>query len=81
MKRYRGVNGTVIGRAHARPVHRAQQAVDGLAARLALVVGAEVAFAVLVDLVTGAPPAFVTIVAFGIALAIGLGWQTRSSSV
>jgi hypothetical protein len=63
-------------------------AVDGerpyrhaLGERLALVVGAEVVFAVLIDLLTGTPPAFVTTVAFGAALALGLGWQARRSAV
>jgi hypothetical protein len=75
------VNGTVTGRIHGVLVDRVQQTVDDLGERLALVVGAEVAFALLVDLVTGAPPAFVTTVVFGIALAIGLGWQARRSPV
>jgi hypothetical protein len=52
-----------------------------LGERLALVVGAEVVFAVLIDLLTGTPPAFVTTVAFGAALALGLGWQARRSAV
>ena len=49
---------------------------DALGERLALVIVAEVTFAALVDLVTGAPPAFVTTVAFGVALAVGLGWRS-----
>jgi hypothetical protein len=47
---------------------------ETLAERLALVIMAEATFAALVDLVTGAPPAFVTTVVFGVALAVGLGW-------
>jgi hypothetical protein len=62
-------------------VDAAQPTVDGFGERLALVVAAEVAFAVLVDIATGAPPAFVTTVAFGIVLAIGLGWQTGRTPV
>jgi hypothetical protein len=45
------------------------------------VVVAEILFAVLVDLVTGTPPAFVTTVAFGMALALGLRWQARRNAV
>lgn len=51
-----------------------------LGGRLALVVGAEIVFATLVDLVTGTPPAFIATVAFGMALAIGLGWQAHSTA-
>jgi hypothetical protein len=46
-----------------------------------LVVGAESTFALLVDLITGDPPAFVTTVAFGAMLALGLSWQARRSPV
>lgn len=81
MQRYRRVNATLTDQAHGGVVDGAQDTVDGLGERLVLVVGAEVAYAVLVDLVTRAPPAFATTVAFGIALAIGLGWQARRSAV
>ncbi len=64
---------TVTGGAHAAAVDR-DESRETLAERLALVLVAEVTFAALVDLVTGAPPAFVTTVAFGVALAVGLGW-------
>lgn len=60
---------------------REQHTRDALGERLALVVGAEAAFALLVDLVTGDPPAFVTTVAFGAMLALGLNWQVRRSPV
>jgi hypothetical protein len=80
-KRYRSVNATLIDRAHVGLVDGTQPTADGFGERLALVVAAEIAFAVLVALVRGAPPAFVTTVAFGIALAIGLGWQARRSPV
>jgi hypothetical protein len=52
---------------------------DALGERLALVVGAEVTFAMLVDFVTGSPPALVTTVAFGAILALGLSRQARRS--
>jgi len=47
-----------------------------LPATLALVLGAECTFATLVRLVTGAPPAFLTTVAFGLVLAVLLAVQT-----
>jgi hypothetical protein len=62
---------------HGGPVEQDQPTRDAWGERLALVVAAEILFAVLVDLVTGAPPAFVTTVVFGMMLALGLGWQTR----
>jgi hypothetical protein len=64
---------------HGGPVEQDQHSRDGPGERLALVVVAEVAFAVLVDFVMGTPPAFVTTVAFGVALAVGLGWQAHRS--
>lgn len=70
-----------MDRTHGMLVGRDRQTRSDLKERLAMVVGAEVAFALLVDYVTGAPPAFVTTVVFGIALAIGLGWQARRSPV
>jgi hypothetical protein len=63
------------------PVDRRELTQDTPAGRLTLVVVAEMLFAVLVDLVTGTPPAFVTTVAFGMALAVGLSWQARRQPV
>jgi hypothetical protein len=62
-------------------VDRDQHSRDALGERLALVVGAEITFALLVDLITGNPPAFVTTVAYGAILALGLSWQARRSPV
>jgi hypothetical protein len=44
---------------------------------MALVVLAMVAFVFLVDRVMAAPPAFETIVLFGLVMAAGLDWQAR----
>jgi hypothetical protein len=62
-------------------VDRDQHLRDALGERLVLVVGAEVTFAMLVDFVTGNPPALVATVAFGAVLALGLSWQARRSPV
>jgi hypothetical protein len=50
-----------------------------LGERLVLVAAAEITFALLVDVVTGTPPAFATTLVFGFALAIGLAWQAHRS--
>jgi hypothetical protein len=47
--------------------------------RILLVIGAEALFATLTDLVTGAPPSFLAIVALGMGMALGLEWQVRAA--
>ena len=64
---------------HGGLVEEDQHTRDAHGERLALVVGAEVTFVLLVDLVTGGPPAFVTTVVLAAMLALGLSWQARRS--
>jgi hypothetical protein len=66
---------------HGGPVEQDQRTRDALVERLFLVVGAEVTYALMVDLVTGSPPALATTIVFGAMLALGLSWQTRRSPV
>jgi hypothetical protein len=48
---------------------------EPLAARLLLVLGAQSAFAIITQTMVGTPPAFLTTVAFGAFLALGLESQ------
>jgi hypothetical protein len=52
---------------------------ETIATRLALVVGAQCTFAMLVRLVTGAPPAFVVTIGFGMFLALLLAAQAHGT--
>jgi hypothetical protein len=49
---------------------------ESFATRLLTTLGALCVFAMLVDIVTGAPPSFVVTVAFGAGLGLGLEVQT-----
>lgn len=71
------MNATGTDRVHGVHVNPSRHRRDDIGERLVLVAGAEIAFAVLVDLVTGTPPAFATTLVFGLALAIGLAWHTH----
>lgn len=73
--RYRLVNASVTPVAHRRTMQAEIPAPDPFAVRLLWVLLGECAFAVGAYLVTGAPPALVVTVGFGVALAVLLAAQ------
>ena len=59
--------------------HEPRESMGSFAEFLLLVLSAEILFAVLVRLVLGTPPAGATTVAFGLFMAVGLGFQRIST--
>lgn len=68
-------------RQHAAAMLVQPTAIEGSRGRIALVLAAQSAFAILSDLIIGAPPAFLTTIAFGSALGLALELQARRAAV